>query len=87
MYTTSYAKQPIRFLKSIDEKLRERIRIKIIALQPNPLLPDAKRVFGYHNILYRIRVGDYRILYEIDLKEKSIGIVVIDKRSRVYQHW
>ena len=34
--------------------------------------------------LFRIRVGDYRILYEVDYRNNLIGIVKIDKRPRVY---
>ena len=34
--------------------------------------------------LFRIRVGDYRILYEVDYSNNLIGIVKIDKRLRVY---
>jgi len=39
---------------------------------------------GYKEKLYRVRVGDYRILYEVDKNKNSIGIVKIDHRSRVY---
>ncbi len=39
---------------------------------------------GYKEKLFRVRVGDYRILYEVDYKSNIIGVVLIDKRSRVY---
>lgn len=35
---------------------------------------------------YRIRVGDYRILYEVLRKERLILIEKIDHRSTVYGH-
>ena len=38
------------------------------------------RIEGYKEKLFRIRVGDYRILYEVNHKGNLIGIVKIDKR-------
>jgi mRNA-degrading endonuclease RelE of RelBE toxin-antitoxin system len=35
--------------------------------------------------IMRIRIGDYRVLYEIKKKEGIVLISRIDKRSRVYQ--
>jgi mRNA-degrading endonuclease RelE of RelBE toxin-antitoxin system len=42
------------------------------------------RIMGSKEKIYRVRVGDYRILYEIYLDKKVIMIVNIDKRSRIY---
>ena len=39
---------------------------------------------GYAEKTYRVRVGDYRILYEVDQNKNFIGIVKIDNRGRVY---
>jgi mRNA interferase RelE/StbE len=39
---------------------------------------------GSKEKIYRVRVGDYRILYEIYLDKMVIMIVNIDKRSRIY---
>ena len=43
-----------------------------------------KTVEGYGEKLFRVRVGDYRILYEVDHKNNLIGIVKIEKRERAY---
>ena len=40
---------------------------------------------AYKEKLFRVRVGDYRILYEIDYTTKKLGIVKIDNRGRVYE--
>jgi len=55
-------------------------------LQITPISPDfdTKTIQGYQEKIFRIRVGDYRILYEIDYEINQIGIIKIDKRSRVY---
>ncbi len=41
-------------------------------------------LWDYNEKLFRVRVGDYRILYEVDYKNDQLGIVKLDKRSKVY---
>ncbi|MCD6455879.1 MAG: type II toxin-antitoxin system RelE/ParE family toxin [Methanophagales archaeon] len=49
----------------------------------NPVIHDTKTVEGSKG-LFRVRVGDYRILYEVDYKNNLLGIIKIDKKPRVY---
>ena len=84
MFDIGYSKQAIKFLKSADKNLSTRILKKIEQLKENPVQHDSKIVEGYAESIHRARVGDYRILYEIDYKGNLIGIVKIDKRSRIY---
>ena len=84
MFHIKYSKQAVKFLKSIDKKLVSIILIKIEKLREEPFQHDSKKVEGYNEKLFRIRVGDYRILYEVDHKGNLIGIIKIDKRSRIY---
>ena len=84
MFDIEYSKQAVKFLKSLDKKLVSRIIIKIETLRVEPIQHDSKRVEGYNEKLFRTRVGDYRIIYEVAHKVNVIGIVKIDKRSRAY---
>ena len=84
MFDIQYSRQAVKFLKSLDKTLVSRILIKIEKLKHDPISHDSKIVEGYSEKLFRVRVGDYRVLYEIDYKGNLIGIVKIDKRSRVY---
>ena len=58
---------------------------KIEKLKDNPVPSDAK-FLGRHegDKVFRIRIGDYRVLYKIKDKEKVILITKIDKRPRAY---
>ncbi len=56
---------------------------KIENLRENPITHDTKTVEGSRG-LFRVRVGNYRILYEVDYRNNLIGIIKIDKRARVY---
>jgi mRNA interferase RelE/StbE len=73
-----------KFLKRVDRITYDRIVRKIEALAIDPFPLDAKKIIGRKDKLYRIKTGDYRILYEIYLDKKVILIVNIDKRSRIY---
>ncbi len=84
MFTVEYSLQASKFLQKCDRELRKRIIDKIDKLKENPISHDSKFVAGFKEKLYRIRIGDYRVLYEVDHEGKIIGIVKIDNRSKVY---
>jgi len=86
MFDINYSKQAVKFLKSLDKTSAIRILQRIEKMKHDPVLHDSKIVEGYREKLFRVRVGDYRILYEVDYNGNLIGIVKIDKRSRVYSH-
>ena len=66
----------LKFLKSIKEKeLLKRIGNKINELEKNPYPQDIERVEGYKNVkVFRVRVGDYRILYFVDHAANKIYV-------------
>lgn len=84
IFEINYSKQAVKFLKSLDKKLVLRIIHKIEKLREVPIQHDSKTVEGYSEKLFRVRIGDYRILYEVDYKANLIGIVKIDKRARAF---
>ena len=86
MFDIKYSRQAVKFLKSLDKITVSRILTKIEKLKHDPISHDSKIVEGYSEKLFRVRVGDYRILYEVDYNGNLIGIVKIDKRSRAYLH-
>lgn len=82
MFQVAYSNQAVKFLKSCERNLAERILEKIEKLRENPILPETVKVKG-EDIL-RVRVGKIKILYIVKSKENLILIAKIDKRSRVY---
>ena len=82
MLEVKYSNQVSKFLKKIDKELAKRLLNRIEKLQIEPFPQNVKRVEGQK--LFRIRVGDYRILYEVDRPGNLLGIVKIDKRERIY---
>lgn len=79
-----FDKQPEKFLKNSDKALRERLWKKIERLGIDPIPNDSKRVVSRKEKTFRVRVGDYRILYVVFFEVNTILISKIDRRDRVY---
>ncbi len=84
MFDIKYSRQAVKFLKKLDKEFILRIFDKIERLKEIPIEHDSKSVKGYDEKLFRVRVGDYRVLYEVNYDNNIVGIVKIDKREKVY---
>lgn len=71
-------------LDKIPEKFRTKILEKIITLKNNPRPLDSVKLKGFENE-YRIRVGDYRMRYEIIEKESIVLLLHCKHRKDVYK--
>jgi mRNA interferase RelE/StbE len=78
-----YSNQAAKFLRKADKVLAKRVMQRIEELADEPLPKDSKKIQGSSSTL-RVRVGDYRILYEADHDSETLGIIKIDKREKVY---
>ncbi|MCL4536389.1 MAG: type II toxin-antitoxin system RelE/ParE family toxin [Nitrospirae bacterium] len=70
-------------LEWLPEKIHDRIVASLIALKENPFPVGAKKLHGREG--YRIRVGDYRILYVIYESKKVVEVFSIAHRREVYR--
>lgn len=70
-------------LARITSPHRERLTEAIQNLATNPRPPGAKKLSGRN--AWRIRVGTYRVIYEINDKELRILVVVVGPRQDVYK--
>lgn len=70
-------------LARITPPHRERLTEAIRALANDPRPPGAKKLSGRD--AWRIRVGAYRVIYEINDKELRILVVVVGPRQDVYR--
>ncbi len=71
-------------LDSLPDIVRERVLRRIVALKENPRPPGCVKLKGYENE-YRIRIGNYRVRYEVR-DEKSIVLLLHCKhRKDVYR--
>jgi mRNA interferase RelE/StbE len=75
-------KSAIKDLKKIDSKSKEKLHAKILNLKDFPDISNIKKLTNFEPA-YRMRVGDYRILF--DVTEDSIEIGRILHRKNSYQ--
>ena len=63
--------------------MRERMSHKTLDLENDPRPPGCKKLKGRD--AYRIRVGDYRVIYEIQDDRLIVDVVTIGDRKNVYE--
>ncbi len=84
-YSLEIRRSAARELEGIEpQTLRRKIieRIRALAGEPDP--PGAQKLAGSKNA-YRIRHGDYRVLYEVVEAERRIVVLKIGHRREVYR--
>jgi mRNA interferase RelE/StbE len=70
----------IKDLKKIDKQNKRRIHAKILELEHFPNVPNVRRLTNFEPA-YRLRVGDYRILFDVMNDAIEIGRVLHRKDS------
>jgi mRNA interferase RelE/StbE len=83
-YTIELKPAAIRGLTKLPKDVQRSIRLRIDALANNPFPPELKRLESEERF-YRIRVGDYRIIYQVDKKILLVLVVNIGHRKEVYR--
>ena len=81
-YRISIKRSAAKEIERIAPKDQKRIVEKIRSLRDNPRPPGSKKLSGQEK--YRIRQGDYRILYQIEDGELIIVVVRVGHRRDVY---
>lgn len=70
-------------LDALPHDLRSRIITRLLKLEDNPRPTGTKKLQGQDS--YRLRVGDYRVLYTIDDSEQLVMVYAIGHRRSVYR--
>lgn len=83
MYRIIIKKPAKKFIDRLPQNEKRRI---VEAIEHLPEGSDVKRLQG-HNDLYRLRVGNYRIIYTIDNGQFVICIVAAGNRGQIYNQF
>ena len=83
IYEIEFRPAALRELRKIDRSTQPRIRGAIALLAQDPRPPASRQLRGRDG--YRLRVGDYRIIYTIDDGVLLIVVVTIGHRREVYR--
>ena len=81
-YSVSFTKRAFKDLESIPEPFYSKIKAAIRGLAENPRPVGCKKLKGREG--YRIRIGDYRVLYDIFDKLLLVEVVEVGNRKNVY---
>ena len=86
MYEVRYQKHAARQLLRIPRNVAQRIRagIETVAGSPYGSHPNAARLRGQDGG-FRLRTGDWRVIYFLDNERKVLLVAKIDRRGRVYR--
>jgi mRNA interferase RelE/StbE len=70
-------------LRRLPGHIIKRVAAKLIDLQANPFPGGSKKLQGHTG--FRLRVGDYRILYEADVARRVVTVYAIGHRKDIYK--
>ena len=84
-YTVSIKPKAEKYLAGLrDARLYQRLRAAIGGLASNPRPPDGLKMQG-EGAFYRVRIGDYRIVYQIQDAVLVVLVVQIGHRREIYR--
>ena len=81
-YSIKWSPQSSSFLDELQENVAKRILKKLDEVKENPF-----RYLEHYesNKGYKLRIGDYRMIIDVDFQNRILFIRVFDKRARIYK--
>ncbi len=83
-YNIVWKRTAVKELKKIDKSIIKRIINSVEKLSNNPYPKGCRKLKGAE-FTYRLRIGNYRIVYSIQQSELIIEIVKIGHRKKIYK--
>lgn len=83
-YRIEFARKAARQFQNLPAAVQKRLKPKIDALAHNPRPRGVKKLEGETDV-YRIRVGGYRIIYQVQDKALIVLVVKLGDRKEIYK--
>ena len=83
-YTVEISRRAIKSIAALPRKEEQRVRAAIELLADEPRPPSCLPLTGEQSV-YRVRVGDYRILYKVIVTRLVILVIRVGHRRDVYR--
>lgn len=83
-YSIEFSKPALKQLSKLPQKMRQKVADEIGSLADDPRPADCKKLSGEDD-LYRIRTGDYRVIYRIQDDVLLVLVIRIGHRKEVYR--
>jgi len=84
MYEVVFTKKAAKQVRALQPAHKRKLEEIILQLAENPFSYPYKKIRGEEHT-YRIRVGQFRILYEVDDENFRVTIFKIERRGRAYR--
>ena len=83
-YTVTFARSAGKELDALPDEVAKRVLPAIEKLAANPRPAGVVKLQGF-KLLWRIRVGDYRVVFSVDEKARVVDVAHIRHRKDVYR--
>jgi mRNA interferase RelE/StbE len=83
-YAVSIRDSAAKAIRKLPRDIQRRVTSAAEALAANPRPSGAVKLTG-HRDLYRIRVGDWRIVYAVDDPRRIVDVRIVAHRREVYR--
>jgi len=83
-YSVVFARSASKELRSLDSKVALRILKRVEALSKNPRPPGVVKLEGATD-LWRIRAGEWRVVYRIADRERIVDVIAVRHRREAYR--
>ncbi|MBI3379439.1 type II toxin-antitoxin system RelE/ParE family toxin [Candidatus Gottesmanbacteria bacterium] len=70
-------------LNKLPPSVQNRLPMIFVEIKQNPIM--GVKLLGRLTGYYKVRIGDYRIVYVFDMKKSTVSIVKIEHRQGVYR--
>lgn len=84
-YTVQFAASASKEFRALPASVKSRVTTAIDGLVDNPRPPGVSKLQG-HERLYRLRVGQFRVVYEVNDDVRTVKVTRIRHRRDVYQN-
>ena len=71
--------------KKLQRDIQKRVQIKLLLIAENPRLIGSKKLSGSEDI-FRVRIGDYRLIYEIHDDKLILLFLAMGHRKDIYRN-
>lgn len=85
VWSITYTADAIKTLTRMDREIAKRIRSKLLTLARDPNRPNnnVKKLVGIAG--FRLRIGDWRVIYTLEQQVLTVVVIRVGHRSEVYE--
>ena len=83
-YDVVFARPARKELEALAEDIQDRVLVRVVTLATEPRPSGCKKLSGSGD-LWRLRVGDYRVVYSINDTQRLIDVIAVRHRSEAYR--